>query len=299
MEPNMKHELVSVFEVEVTRLLADVAFQPLLFFSEKTLQFRLAARLLQLPAFSMPIQTSVCTYNKAALGRVAKSQGVRANGVTSSYASCFSVPPLQMEYGNADLPNARIDLAVLDPIDVPRIANAEGFQDDQGRYLSPLIGAEFFTEKSGSTEAAIQRHLSNDAAKALKCKHGYVINVFRNHRMTSRGTPRSDATEGKLERFRRQLASHKVQHDSVVWIGMIVHLSFADIEFFTSAGEWVRFDLIDGRQAVEARLASLVPTHKGPELNVTAESSQPDTEPTSPTLCPSSDANSRKDGAPC
>lgn len=223
----------------------------------------MAARLLQQPAFLMPITTSVGDCNNAALGRVAKSESERGRDIACIHKDYFAVSPLQMEYGNADLPKARIDLAILDPIDIPRIADAESFQDAEGNYLSPLIGAEFFTEKSGGTEEAIQRHLGNDANKANKCKHGYVINVFRNHRMTKRGMPRSDATDEKLDRFRRLLSIHKAKHPSLVWIGMIVHLSFADVEFFTADAEWKKIDLTEGRQQVGASIASLMPTHQG------------------------------------
>jgi len=254
MSTKKKPDLVELFEEELRKLLVDIAYQPLLYFSEKTLQFRLSAQLLRIPAFSEPKPTDVCRKNKKALERISAN-------LSETRREAYRVPPLQMEYGINGIKGARIDLAILDPSDIQTIVDSESFKNDSDHYLKPLIGTEFYTEKSGETKKEIRSHLTNDARKTRECQHGYVVNVFRNHRLTRRRTQTADKTEKKLNRFKNEMEAHREEYHSIAWIGMIVHLAFAEVDLFTNQGRWDNISLAScTRQQIENAVRKLFPS---------------------------------------
>jgi hypothetical protein len=155
-----------------------------------------------------------------------------------------------MEYGN-NLPGPyRIDVAVLDPDDIATIVHPLFLQNADNKYLTPLIGVEFFTEKSAHSVSKIQKHLADDAKKARECVHGFVVNVFRNTNWARRSQGRATNTFEKLKIFQSELRNAALAFPDLTWVGMVIHVALGEVAFFTVGNEWTTIDVSSGSGAL-------------------------------------------------
>ncbi len=211
----------------VKQLIFEVVKNPLLHFSEKSLQVRLAAKLLTHPELSTPIQTGI--YER--YGRQ-----IRRLGSTKSYLDdALSVPPLQMEYGTNDSGPYRIDIAILDPTEIRSIDDWR--LQARRRYLDPQVGIEIGTEKSGMRKMSGE-HLENDAFKLRNCRTAYVLNVLRNTNVCAKGTDTYLNKTAQIQKFTDGLQTVASKHSQINWIGLIIHIAYQEVQFFGGGGEW-------------------------------------------------------------
>jgi hypothetical protein len=167
----------------------------------------------------------------------------------------YATTPLQMEYGN-NLPGPyRIDIAILNPDDIRRVATAQ-MQDSDRKYLKPLIGIEFGTEKIGGGKMS-GAHPENDAKKLAECAQGYSINVMRNTNFSRRSGGRHYEKSLRIDKFKDSMQARAHVSSSVLWIGMVIHIAFVDIEFLGSGCRWANYDLAQGPSALAEAIRTL------------------------------------------
>lgn len=212
-------------------LIFDLSKNPLLHFAEKSLQVRLAAKLLKCQELSEPIQTSLYERYRKDMEKL--------NPDKSHLDNALSVPPLQMEYGVKEISNGRIDIAILDPKDI-KFINSWQFEKD-GEFLNPIIGIEIGTEKAGMPDMC--KHLENDANKLSNSKIGYILNVIRNTNVCGKQTKDYKNKELQLGKFKNCLktVSSSPKYAKIKCIGLIIHIAYQDIEFFDINNEWKTF----------------------------------------------------------
>jgi len=186
----------------IKELILEVSRNPLLHFSEKSLQVRLAAKLIKCPELSTPIQTRLYERYKKEIKRLKTDESYLRN------ALCIA--PLQMEYGINDPGPYRIDIAILDPEEIRLIDNWQ-FQRG-GKYLAPLIGIEIGTEKTGMGKIS-DKHLENDTFKLRNSKRGYILNVVRNTNVCRKQTKSYQNKVQQLESFRNGLKRKSVSSE--------------------------------------------------------------------------------------
>ena len=250
--PDTPHFFVGFVEDAVKELVLEVAANPLSHFSEKTLQLRLSSRLLKIPDLSTPLPTGIAERYRRELELICGEEHLRGRDIAGCVGRVYSVPPLQMEYGNNLSGSYRIDIAILDPNDIGGIIYPLSLQNARKKYLVPVVGVEFGTEKSLWTN--MQTHLSNDAMKVTECRHGYAVNVMRNPNFTRRSKPRAKDKDAQMDRFRQQMTQHAAKFPSITWIGLILNLAFVDVELFLSENAWETFDVSNGVRILEERL---------------------------------------------
>jgi len=229
----------------IKELIFELSKNPLLYFSEKSLQVRLAAKLIKYPEFSTPIQTNLCERYK---------RNIKKLGSKKSYLdNALSVPPLQMEYGINESGPYRVDIAILDPNDIKLINNWQ-FQIGE-KYLDPLIGIEIGTEKSGAKNMC-NDHLQNDAFKLKNSKSGYILNVMRNHNVGQKHNDRYKKKLVQFESFKNGLKNISSKYANINWIGLIIHIAYQEVEFFDVDNEWKTFNIPseDFEKAVNKKL---------------------------------------------
>ena len=228
-------------------LILEVSKNPLLHFSEKSLQVRLAAKLIKYPELSTPIQTHLYERYEKEMRRLKANESYLRN------ALCIA--PLQMEYGTNDPGAYRIDIAILDPEEIRLIDNWQ-FQRER-KYLVPLIGVEIGTEKTGIGKIS-DRHLENDAFKLRNSKLGYVLNVLRNTNVCGKQTKSYQNKVNQLESFRNGLRrkSMSSEYPQINWIGLIIHIAYQEVEFFDVSNDWKTFTVPsrDFQNAVDKKL---------------------------------------------
>ena len=205
-------------------LLIEVIDQPLFYFSEVGLHMKFASKLLEQKDLFKPI----------------KIEG---------YEEELRVSPLQMEYGVHDQKYARTDISILDPGEIKKIDDWDfKLTDENGRrFIVPLIGIEFGTEKSGS-KIYSGEHLKNDAEKIKDCPYGYCINIIRN--TNKKFLDKDPKKKKKLDDFKEKYNNFNVQYSNITWIGLIVHFTDWKVEFHTGQ-EWESFSLKSDRERLE------------------------------------------------
>lgn len=229
----------------IKNFIIDLSKNPLLHFAEKSLQVRLAAKLLKCKELSEPIQTSLYERYRKDLEKL--------NPDKSHLDNALSVPPLQMEYGVKEISNSRIDIAILDPEDI----NSWRFQKDGG-YLNPIIGIEVATEKTGIPKMCT--HLKNDATKLKNSQIGYILNVIRNTNVSGEQTKAYKKKESQLDKFKKCLitVSSSPEYAKIKCIGLIIHIAYQKVDFFDIKNEWRPFKIPseyeDFKKAVENKL---------------------------------------------
>jgi len=218
-----------IVKKSIRELILEVSKNPLLHFSEKSLQVRLAAKLIKYPELSTPIQTRLYERYEKQMRRLKSNESYLRNAL--------SIAPLQMEYGTNDPGPHRIDIAILDPKEIRHIDNWQ-FQK-QGKYLIPVIGIEIGTEKTGMGKVS-DTHLRNDAYKLRNSKRAYILNVLRNTNVCGKRTISYQKKDHQLESFRDGLRSmsHNPEYSQTNWIGLIVHVAYQEVEFLDNSHEW-------------------------------------------------------------
>ena len=222
--------LDKIVKESIKELILEVSKNPLLHFSEKSLQVRLAAKLLKYPEFSTPIQTRLYERYEKQMKKLKSNESYLRNAL--------GIPPLQMEYGTNDWGPYRIDIAILDPEEIKLIDNWQ-FQKE-GEYLDPLIGIEICTEKTGMGKMS-NTHLKNDAFKLRNSKIGYILNVLRNTNVCGKQTKSYQNKVNQLESFRNSLKSMSSKYPQINWIGLIIHIAYQEVEFFDISNDWKTF----------------------------------------------------------
>lgn len=193
----------------IKELISEISKDPFLHFSEKSLQARLAAKLLNCSELSKPIPTLL--YEKYAL----------------------SIPPLQMEYGVKEIPHARIDIAILDQNKIKSIDSCQ-FKKG-GKFLDPIIGIEIGTEKNGWKK--MPEHLKKDAEKLKNCDIGYILTVMRNCNVKS-----SQKKDNQIELFKKDMQKIATSKDTNInWIGLIIYIKDQKVDFFDKNNKWETF----------------------------------------------------------
>ena len=209
-----------MFDTFITKslreLITEVVEYPLLHFSEKSLQVRLAAKLIQYPQLSTPIPTRLYERYKKQIDRLESDK--------TYLAKALGIPPLQMEYGTNDKSSHRIDIAILDPAQIKSIDNWQ-FQYNK-KYLVPLIAIEIGTEKSGIQN--MPRHLLNDAFKVRQSKKGYILNVIRNTNVCHKSSMSYLNKLDQIKSFKDGLKDAISQYPNINWINLIIHNVMCD-----------------------------------------------------------------------
>jgi hypothetical protein len=237
--PDTPHRYAVLVELAILDLLLQIARFPLSHFSEKSLQVRLSAKLLANEELATPVPTDVQHRYRRNLELICEEEGRSGRDLKTFLDQVYHVPPLQMEYGRGE--QRRIDVAILAPDDIRGICDPLKFQVEDAGYITPLIGVEFGTEKTGWHE--MPAHLSKDGSKLLDCKHGYSVSVMRNANFGRRSLKGAAAKEETVAVFRDSLREHALSFPTVKWIGIVINLAFGDVDCFTQSGEWVRCDI--------------------------------------------------------
>jgi hypothetical protein len=237
-----RDQLVQFVEECIGEMLIEIAIHPLCHFSEKSLQLRLSSKLLACPELATPLPTSIPRRYGPELERIAAEEQTRSSrDIQPYYDETFKTIPLQMEYGNNLTGPYRVDIAVLDPEEIHTITNPQ-LQDEDVRYLKPLVGVEFGTEKSGWKQMT-KKHLENDLKKVRDSHFGYTINIMRNANFSTRSSGRNTEKQIRINRFKDSLKQYAQAHGSVAWIGMVIDIALAEVFFLSRDFEWLRFDL--------------------------------------------------------
>ena len=218
----------------ISRFCANVATEPLSFFSEADLQGMLYSKLV----------TEFPDSANTAYKRGPGSQGTYATGL------------VHREYGAGK--NRRIDITLFDPeviatIDNPHLKTGR-------KYLKPRFAVELGTEKTIDTAGHIERDLSK-LSKATE--RGYLIHFFRDVTQADTGTKRRADTEEKLRRiFKRPVRSAQIP-DNVVALFFLLRLAHSHKKivgkcelFVPKTGNWEKVNLQRVRGEVLKRLAS-------------------------------------------
>lgn len=261
-------EMKAVTERAIVSLLVEVAQHPLDHFSEKSLQVRLASRLL--PTFSEAVETGLRAQYQKHIELLQKQEKRQYD-----LARALSIPPLQMEYGVNLSGSYRLDVAILDPGEIPQITNwqLQRYVGKEGnkriwKYLSPYIGIEFGTEKVG-WDKMCGSHLANDAEKVSTCRSGFVINVMRNTIWSRPKTGRHDNKVAQVGKFKQAMVEYAGRYASINWIGLILNVVGHTVDVLLKDGTWKTFDLVSGMQeyqsAVEEKAQAIPATAAAPE----------------------------------
>lgn len=243
----MKHMMIfdNYVKESIKELILEVSVNPLIYFSEKSLQVRLAMKLISYLEFSTPIQTNLCERYK---------RNIKKLGSEKSYLiNALSVAPLQMEYGINEPGPYRVDIAILDPNEIKLIDNWQ-FQIGE-KYLNPLIAIEIGTEKSGAKNMC-KIHFENDAFKLKNSKKGYILNVMRNFNVGQKHKKRFQKKLSQLEEFKNSLKSMSSKYANINWIGLIIHIAHQEVEFFDINNVWKTFKIpsIEFEKAINNKL---------------------------------------------
>jgi len=232
----------------IKELILEVSKNPLLHFSEKSLQVRLAAKLMKYPELTTPVQTGLYRRYERQMKRLKSNESYLKNAL--------SIAPLQMEYGTNDPGPYRIDIAILDPEEIRLIDNWQ-FQKS-GKYLDPLIGIEIGTEKTGMGKIS-DEHLENDAFKLRNSKLAYILNILRNTNVCRKQTISYRNKTQQLQSFRNGLKEKSVssKYPQISWIGLIIHIAYQEAEFFDISNGWKTFTVPseDFQDAVNKKLS--------------------------------------------
>lgn len=233
-----------VFDYMVKKSIKDVILEisknPLIYFSEKRLQVRLASKLSSYSELSKPIQTSLYKQYK---------KNIEKLGSEESYLDkSLSIAPLQMEYGINETGSYRLDIAILDPEGIKLIDNWQ-FKIGQ-KNLDPLIAIEIGTEKSGVKNMC--NHLENDAKKLKNYKKSYILNVIRNTNVCGKQTKDYKNKELQLDKFKKFLKTvlSSPKYAQINCIGLIIHIAYQELEFFGN-NEWKRFNILSEDEEFE------------------------------------------------
>lgn len=270
-------EMRAVTEGAIVSLLAEVAQHPLDHFSEKSLQVRLASRLL--PAFSEAVETGLRQQYRRHIELLQKQEKRQYD-----LGRALSIPPLQMEYGVNLSGSYRLDVAILDPAEIPQITNwqLQRYVGKDGnkrvwKYLSPYIGIEFGTEKVG-WDKMCGSHLANDAEKVSTCRHGFVINVMRNTIWSRPQTGRHDNKVAQVGKFKQAMVEYAGRHPSINWVGLILNVVGHTVDVLLKDGTWKTFDLTSGMREYQAAIVAKV---QASLATTTTNSAQANPQPTS------------------
>lgn len=252
--PDTPHKYAPLVEQALLDLLLQIARFPLSHFSEKSLQVRLSAKLLAHEELATPVPTDVQHRYRRNLELICEEEGLTGRDLKTFLDQVYHVPPLQMEYGRGE--QRRIDVAILAPEDIRGICDPLKFQVEDAGYITPVIGVEFGTEKTGWHE--MPGHLTKDGNKLLDCKHGYSVSVMRNANFGRRSLKGAAAKEETVAVFKDSLRDHAARFPSVKWIGVVINLAFGDLDCFTQSGEWVRCDIAKDVNALVAPLRTIL-----------------------------------------
>jgi hypothetical protein len=223
-------------------LLLDISANPLIHFSEKALQVRLASKLLTFPEFADPVPTG--------LPKKYEKELLKLGQPKEYFDNVLSIPPLQMEYGTNDKGAYRIDIVILDASQIKLIESwqfkrRESEENNTGRskrykeyYLDPAIGIEIGTEKTGMSKMS-QEHLVNDAKKLKNVKHAYVLNVIRNTNVSPKKGGKYCNKELQIKKFKDGLVNVSRLYPEINWIGIVLHIAYKEVEFFDAYNKWV------------------------------------------------------------
>ena len=89
---------------------------------------------------------------------------------------------IHREYGLNKGKSSRVDLAILNPKNIPHIVDPINLKDANNDYLKPDFIFEFGTDKSAKSCKSFYRHLLKDTEKLkFAKKRGYLIHVQRNY----------------------------------------------------------------------------------------------------------------------
>ncbi len=157
-----------------------------------------------------------------------------------------------MEYGVNLSGSCRMDIAILDILEIGSIVNAR-MQNDDGNYLNPLIGIEFGTEKIGWDKMS-GPHLRNDAQKLTLCKYGFSINVMRNTNLGRRSLGRHANKLVQVNKFKKGMIDHADQFPGICWIGLMLNLAYGDLDFLNANNDWTTFKTPDETTNLEDAL---------------------------------------------
>ena len=220
-----------IVKESIKALVLEVSKNPLLHFSEKSLQVRLVAKLIKYRELSTAIQTRLYERYENQIKRLESDKSYLDNPL--------SIAPLQMEYGTNDRGPYRIDIAILDPEEIRLIDNWQ-FQKG-GKYVIPLIGIEIATEKTGISK--MPKHLKKDAFKLRNCKQSYILNFLRNTNVGAKQTKSYQNKADQLKLFKKGLKNMLSKYPQINWIGLIIHIAYQEVEFLDISNDWKTFTI--------------------------------------------------------
>ena len=249
--------MMSATEDAIVSLLLEVAYNPLDHFSEKSLQVRLASRLL--PTFSEPLETGLRQRYQRQIDLLHKQEKRQYD-----LARALSIPPLQMEYGVNLSGRYRLDIAILDPSEIQLITNwqLQRCVEKVGKkvtwkYLYPYIGIEFGTEKVG-WDKMCGSHLANDAEKVTTCHHGFVINVMRNTIWSRPKTGRHGNKMEQIARFKLAMTDYARRYPSINWIGVVLNIVSHTVDVLMEDMTWKTLDMVTELQEYQSAVGEKV-----------------------------------------
>jgi len=207
---------------------AEVASEPLCYFSEADLQGLLFQRLMA--AFPPQVET-------------AYARGPGAKGM-------YRTGLVHREYGATE--GLRTDISVFAPADVARIDSPN--LQTRGKYLPPCFAVELGTEKTIDTAA----HIQNDLVKLERAKcRGYLVHFFRDVTRADVGTASRNRTEEKLDRIFRNHAAAIVAPANVKYLCFVLRIARSSKTIhgkcellIPGSGMWRRTNLQQVREAV-------------------------------------------------
>jgi hypothetical protein len=169
---NQQETLKGQINAKVAEVCEEIAYQPMLYFSEADIQQLLVERLRQIPELSEPLETSV-------------PRGKEAKGKK------YKTSRIHREYGAGE--GRRFDVVIFSPENVKAIdcPNLECKKD----YLKPQYVFELGTEKT----ADILTHFRADLDKLKEATEiGYLIQVYRDPATSRSDTGRRAKTCARI-----------------------------------------------------------------------------------------------------
>lgn len=214
---------------------AEIAAEPMSFFSEADLQGMLFAKL----------TAEFPDHAPTGVARGPNSKSRYATGV------------VHREYGAGG--GRRIDISLFDPKDIAMIDGPKLMIGN--RYLKPRFAIELGTEKTSETA----KHIRSDLSKlSLATERGYLIHIFRDITQADTGTRSREGTERRLSKTFRDpvLSAHVLIPPTVIALFLLLRLARSrrrirgKCEIFTpKTGKWEKLNLRQVRGKVLGHLS--------------------------------------------
>ena len=216
-------------------LLHEVIEYPMSYFSEKALQVRLTAKLLENKKLKQPLSTDIYKNNSTLFEQ--------NNIDIKLLEKMLAIPRVQMEYPirsqtkTKKKDRSKFDIVVLNSQEI----NTMRFKKNNN-YLNPEIAIEIGTEKIGKSH--LTEHMGSDFRKLQKAQYGVILNIIRYRRLKTNSEWKKEIEQIiSKENLKIIKWNEKPNNKKISCISMIVNIYDQSVSFLNSKNDWDTFDL--------------------------------------------------------